>query len=55
MGPWTLSYHLYGVQRFLMDTILDPDKVWNLKVSGTFSLDNPPGSAILREWEERNE
>lgn len=27
MGPWTLSYHLYGVQRFLMDTILDPDKV----------------------------
>jgi [methyl-Co(III) methanol-specific corrinoid protein]:coenzyme M methyltransferase len=27
MGPWTLSYHLYGVQRFLMDTILEPDKV----------------------------
>jgi [methyl-Co(III) methanol-specific corrinoid protein]:coenzyme M methyltransferase len=27
MGPWTLSYHLYGVQRFLMDTILDPEKV----------------------------
>lgn len=27
MGPWTLAYHLYGTQRFLMDTILDPDKV----------------------------
>lgn len=27
MGPWTLSYHLYGVQRFLMDTILEPEKV----------------------------
>ncbi|WP_201721810.1 uroporphyrinogen decarboxylase family protein [Desulfotomaculum copahuensis] len=27
MGPWTLSYHLYGVQNFLLDTILDPDKV----------------------------
>ena len=27
MGPWTLSYHFYGVQKFLMDTILDPDKV----------------------------
>lgn len=27
MGPWTLSYHLYGVQNLLMDTLLDPDKV----------------------------
>lgn len=27
MGPWTLSYHLNGVQPFLMDTILAPDKV----------------------------
>lgn len=27
MGPWTLSYHLYGVQKLLMDTILNPDKV----------------------------
>lgn len=27
MGPWTLSYHLYGVQSFLMETILNPDKV----------------------------
>ncbi|MCL5027097.1 MAG: MtaA/CmuA family methyltransferase [Chloroflexi bacterium] len=26
MGPWTLSYHARGVQEFLMDTVLDPDK-----------------------------
>jgi len=29
MGPWTLAYHMYGVQRFLMDTILNPEKVNN--------------------------
>ena len=27
MGPWTLSYHAYNVQEFLMDTIADPDRV----------------------------
>lgn len=27
MGPWTLSYHLYNVQEFLLDTLLDPDRV----------------------------
>ena len=26
MGPWTLSYHVYNVQEFLMDTIADPDR-----------------------------
>lgn len=26
MGPWTLSYHLYGVEDFLMDTIENPNK-----------------------------
>jgi len=29
MGPWTLAYHLYGTQNFLMDTILEPEKVKN--------------------------
>jgi [methyl-Co(III) methanol-specific corrinoid protein]:coenzyme M methyltransferase len=24
MGPWTLSYHLHGVQAFLLETIADP-------------------------------
>lgn len=27
MGPWTLSYHLHGVQNFLISVILDPAKV----------------------------
>lgn len=27
MGPWTLSYNLHGVQDFLMETILEPEKV----------------------------
>lgn len=26
-GPWTLSYHLAGVQEFLLWTLVDPDKV----------------------------
>ena len=27
MGPWTLSYHLHGVQQFLLETVLDADRV----------------------------
>ncbi|RPJ07837.1 MAG: MtaA/CmuA family methyltransferase [Deltaproteobacteria bacterium] len=27
MGPWTLAYHGFGVQDFLMDTLLNPEKV----------------------------
>jgi MtaA/CmuA family methyltransferase len=27
MGPWTLGYHGFGVQNFLMDTILNPERV----------------------------
>jgi MtaA/CmuA family methyltransferase len=27
MGPWTLTYHLRGVQDFLLDVIIDPDAV----------------------------
>jgi len=26
-GPWTLGYHVFGVQEFLISTILDPDRV----------------------------
>jgi MtaA/CmuA family methyltransferase len=26
-GPWTLAYHLFGVQQFLMMTLDDPDEV----------------------------
>lgn len=27
IGPWTLSYHLYGVQEFLYDTLMAPERV----------------------------
>jgi [methyl-Co(III) methanol-specific corrinoid protein]:coenzyme M methyltransferase len=27
MGPWTLGYHLFGTQQFLMMTVDDPDEV----------------------------
>lgn len=27
MGPWTLSFHLHGLQDFLTETLLEPDKV----------------------------
>lgn len=26
-GPWTLGYHVFGVQEFLISTLLDPDTV----------------------------
>ena len=26
MGPWTLSYHMMGVEEFLVSTVLDPDR-----------------------------
>jgi [methyl-Co(III) methanol-specific corrinoid protein]:coenzyme M methyltransferase len=28
MGPWTLAYHTHGIQEFLIETKLDPDKVY---------------------------
>jgi [methyl-Co(III) methanol-specific corrinoid protein]:coenzyme M methyltransferase len=27
MGPWTLAYHLHGLQDFLIETITEPEKV----------------------------
>jgi [methyl-Co(III) methanol-specific corrinoid protein]:coenzyme M methyltransferase len=27
MGPWTLSYHLHGINEFLLETLTEPDKV----------------------------
>ncbi len=27
MGPWTLAYHVYGLQEFLADTLLAPERV----------------------------
>jgi MtaA/CmuA family methyltransferase len=42
MGPWTISYHLTGVQNFLLWVLIDPDKVRRLldrlkEVSITFA------------------
>ena len=43
MGPWTLSYHLSGVQDFLLWSLTDPDKVRGLldqlkEVTVTFAM-----------------
>ncbi len=27
MGPWTLAYHVHGLQDFLIETLTDPDRV----------------------------
>jgi MtaA/CmuA family methyltransferase len=27
MGPWTLAYHMHGLQQFLLETIIEPVKV----------------------------
>lgn len=27
MGPWTLSYHVHGVQSFLLETLTEPERV----------------------------
>jgi [methyl-Co(III) methanol-specific corrinoid protein]:coenzyme M methyltransferase len=27
MGPWTLAYHLHGIQDFLAETLLEPERV----------------------------
>jgi [methyl-Co(III) methanol-specific corrinoid protein]:coenzyme M methyltransferase len=27
MGPWTLSYHVHGIQELLAETLLEPDRV----------------------------
>jgi [methyl-Co(III) methanol-specific corrinoid protein]:coenzyme M methyltransferase len=27
MGPWTLAYHMHGLQEFLIETIAEPEKV----------------------------
>ncbi|HJN66070.1 MAG: MtaA/CmuA family methyltransferase [Pirellulales bacterium] len=42
-GPWTLAYHLFGVQEFLIATLLEPDtvrRVMRKLVEVTFSFAN---------------
>ena len=39
MGPWTLSYHLYGLQDFLIKTVFEPETVrWLLNTFKELSL-----------------
>lgn len=55
MGPWTLSYHLYGVQDFLVDTILEPEKVRGFlqafkQISLTFAHAQFEAGADILTW-----
>lgn len=55
MGPWTLSYHLHGVQEFLMDTILEPERVHRFlevfkKISIAFAEAQFEAGADILTW-----
>lgn len=55
MGPWTLSYHLYGVENFLMDTIEEPERVHAFldkfkEISKTFALAQLEAGADMITW-----
>jgi methyltransferase, MtaA/CmuA family len=55
MGPWTLSYNLHGVQDFLIETILEPEKVHGFlqafkKVSLTFAEAQFEAGADIITW-----
>ena len=55
MGPWTLSYHLYGTEDFLMDTIAEPEKAREFlqvlkTVSITFALAQIEAGADMLTW-----
>jgi len=55
MGPWTLSYNLYGVNDFLMDTILEPEKVRGFlqafkEISITFAIAQIDAGIDMLTW-----
>ena len=55
MGPWTLAYHLYGVQQFLMDTVLSPERVRGFltafqNITLTFALAQVEAGADIITW-----
>ena len=59
MGPWTLSYHLYGVDNFLMDTALEPEKVTAFmqafkEISITFALAQIEAGADILTWADHS-
>lgn len=57
MGPWTLAYHLYGVENLVLDTILEPEKtkglIWNLsEVTRQFAIAQFEAGADIITWAE---
>jgi MtaA/CmuA family methyltransferase len=55
MGPWTLSYHLLGVQNVIMDSILQPDRIHHLlqkllKVSLSFAEAQADAGIDVLTW-----
>ena len=55
MGPWTLSYHLHGVQDFLIETITEPEMVRDFlevfkEVSIKFALAQIEAGADVLTW-----
>jgi MtaA/CmuA family methyltransferase len=59
MGPWTLSYHLHGVQDFLMETILEPEKVHGFlsvfkQISLTFAMAQFEAGIDMLTWADHS-
>lgn len=55
MGPWTLSYNLYGTQDFLIETITDPDRAHAFlnvfkEVSLQFAIKQAEAGADIITW-----
>lgn len=59
MGPWTLTYNLYGVDKFLMDVALEPDKARGFmlafkEISITFALAQIEAGADMLTWADHS-
>jgi [methyl-Co(III) methanol-specific corrinoid protein]:coenzyme M methyltransferase len=57
VGPWTLAYHLYGIDNLILDIILEPNRIINLintllPVSISFAKAQFDAGADLLTWAE---
>ena len=57
IGPWTLAYHLYGVEKLILDTILEPEKAKAFikelsKISMAFARAQFEAGADIVTWAE---
>jgi len=55
MGPWTLSYNLYGTENFLVDTLMEPERAQEFmekfkEISITFALAQIEAGADMLTW-----